>query len=44
MPGHARKHRHLFDKGTPYEIKDAHQLLAEFFAEVDRVLREVKKR
>lgn len=29
---------------TPYEFKDAHQLLADFFAEVDRVLREVKKR
>ncbi len=37
------KHRHVSDKGTPYEFKDAHQLLADFFGEVDRVLREVKK-
>jgi hypothetical protein len=28
----------------PYEFKDAHQLLVDFFAEVDRVLQVVKKR
>jgi hypothetical protein len=31
-------------RGVPYEFKDAHQLLADFFAEVDRVLSEVRKR
>jgi len=36
-------HRHVADKGVPYEFKDAHQLLADFFAEVDRVLKEAKK-
>ncbi len=41
---HDHKHRHVSDKGTPYEFKDAHQLLVDFFTEVDRVLREVKKR
>jgi hypothetical protein len=28
----------------PYDFKNAHQLLVDFFAEVDRVPREVKKR
>lgn len=37
------KHRHASDKGVPYEFKDAYQLLTDFFADVDRVLREVKK-
>lgn len=37
------KHRHIADKGVPYEFKDAHQLLADFFMEVDRVLQELKK-
>lgn len=37
------KHRHVADKGVPYEFKDAYQLLAEFFTEVDRVLEEAKK-
>ena len=37
------KHRHTSDKGVPYEFKDAHQLLVDFFTAVDRVLREVKK-
>lgn len=36
------RHRHASDKGVPYEFRDAHQLLADFFAEVDRVLREVQ--
>ena len=37
------RHRHAADKGVPYEFKDAHQLLVDFFAEVDRVLEEVKQ-
>lgn len=37
------KHRHVSDKGVPYEFKDAHQLLSDFFLEVDRVLEEVRK-
>lgn len=38
------KHRHVSDKGVPYEFKDAQQLLIDFFADVDRVLSEVKQR
>ena len=34
------KHRHVSDKGVPYEFKDAQQLISDFFADVDRVLRE----
>jgi hypothetical protein len=37
------KHRHVSDKGVPYEFKDAHQLLSDFFKEADRVLEEVRK-
>ncbi len=37
------KHRHVSDKGVPYEFKDAQQLLEDFFADVDRVLLEVSK-
>jgi hypothetical protein len=37
------KHRHASDKGVPYEFKDAAQLLEDFFAEVDRVLEELKR-
>lgn len=37
------KHRHVADKGVPYEFKDANQLLADFFKEVDRVLKEARK-
>jgi hypothetical protein len=37
------KHRHAADKGVPYEFKDAHQLLSDFFAEVDLVLDEVRR-
>lgn len=36
------KHRHAEDKGVPYEFRDAYQLLTDFFAEVDRVLKEIK--
>ena len=37
------KHRHVTDKGVPYEFKDAYQLMTDFFAEVDRVLKEAKQ-
>ena len=37
------KHRHVNDKGVPYEFQDAQQLLVDFFAEVDRVLQEVRQ-
>ena len=39
-------HRHRFvkDVGVPYLFTDAHQLLADFFREVDLVLREVKSK
>lgn len=37
------KHRHASDKGVPYEFRDAHQLLVDFFDEVDRVLREIRR-
>lgn len=37
------KHRHVADKGIPYAFTDAHQLLADFFTEVDRVLEEARK-
>jgi len=32
------------DKGVPYEFQDAHQLLVDFFAEVDRVLQEAREK
>ena len=38
------RHRHPADVGFPYEFMDAHQLLSDFFAEVDAVLKEVKSR
>ena len=37
------KHRHVSDKGVPYEFQDAQQWLVDFFAEVDRVLQEVRQ-
>jgi hypothetical protein len=36
------KHRHVSDKGVPYSFVDAHQLLNDFFTEVDQVLAQVK--
>ncbi len=36
------KHRHESDKGVPYSFVDAHQLLNDFFSEVDQVLAQVK--
>ena len=38
------KHRHSEDKGIAYEFQDADQLMKDFFADVDRVLQEVKRR
>jgi len=38
------KHRHGTDKGVPYEFHDAHQLLSDFFSDVDRVMQEVEQR
>ncbi len=38
------RHRNISDQGVPYQFQNAYQLLADFFAEVDRVLREAKKR
>lgn len=37
------KHPTGCDKGVPYEFKDAYQLLSDFFAEADRVLKEDRK-
>lgn len=36
------RHRHVADKGVPYHFTDAHQLLADFFAEVDATLRKLR--
>lgn len=36
------KHRHVSDKGAPYAFVDAHQLLSDFFTEVDQVLARAK--
>jgi Family of unknown function (DUF6516) len=38
------RHRHAADTGVPYEFEDAHQLLSDFFAEADAVLKEVKSK
>ena len=38
------KHRHISDKGVPYEFQSAHQLLQDFFEEVDRVLKEIRQK
>lgn len=38
------RHRHVADRGVPYAFKNAHQLLSDFFAEVDSVLKEAKHR
>ena len=36
------KHRHISDKGVPYKFKDSYQLLKDFFADVDRILKEAE--
>jgi hypothetical protein len=38
------KHRHVSDKGVPYQFQDAQQLLIDFFSEVDRVLKEAREK
>ena len=37
------KHRDVSDRGVPYGFESAYQLLEDFFADVDRVLKEVKQ-
>lgn len=37
------KHRNISDLGAPYEFTDAYQLLQDFFADVDRILKEACK-
>lgn len=37
------RHRRVSDKGVPREFQDAQQLLVDFFAEVDRVLQELRQ-
>lgn len=37
------KHRHVRDKGVPYDFVDAYQLLKDFFTEVDRALEAHRK-
>ncbi len=37
------KHRHISDKGVPYEFVDAYQLLSDFFKEVDKVVKQHKR-
>jgi hypothetical protein len=35
------RHRHALDEGVLYEFDTAYQLVSDFYAEVDRVLKEV---
>ena len=35
------RHRHAFDVGVLYEFDTAYQLVSDFYAEVDRVLKEI---
>jgi len=35
------RHRHALDEGVVYEFDTAYQLVSDFYAEVDRVLKEV---
>lgn len=35
------RHRHARDRGEPYEFQDAHQLLSDFFKDVDEVMKEM---
>ena len=37
------KHRSISDIGVPYEFKDAYQLLKDFFADVDKIVKESTK-
>jgi hypothetical protein len=38
------RHRHVCDQGVPYAFVDAHQLLVDFYEEVDNVLTLHKQR
>jgi hypothetical protein len=42
LPYHHR-HRTASDKGVPYAFESAYRLLEDLFAEVDRVMKEVKQ-
>ena len=35
------RHRHAFDEGVLYEFETAYQLVSDFYAEVDRILKEI---
>lgn len=37
------KHRNMSDKGVPYEYQSAHQLLSDFFVDVDTFLSEIER-
>jgi hypothetical protein len=37
------RHRTLSDKGVPYAFESAYRLLEDFFAEVDRVIKEAQQ-
>ena len=37
------RHRTSSDKGVPYAFESAHRLLEDFFAEVDRVIKEAQQ-
>ena len=37
------QHRHISDKGIAYQFSSAYQLLADFYAEADRVLNEMNR-
>jgi hypothetical protein len=37
------RHRTSSDEGVPYVFESAHRLLEDFFAEVDRVIKEAKQ-
>ena len=37
------RHRTASDKGVPYAFETAHRLLEDFFAEVDRVIKEAQQ-
>ena len=37
------KHRHISDKGVPYQFKDAYQLLRDFFTDADQILKGTEK-
>jgi len=36
------QHRYTANKGVPYEFQDAYQLMKDVFAEVDKIMQEVR--